>query len=187
MILNDFLNRSKMINSPRVLELGTKRSGKESTTHECWVPNASEFIRSDYQQGLDVDVIADIHKLSDVFGVESFDIIISCSTFEHIKYPHLAAHEIIKTLKKGGILFLQTHQTFPLHSFPYDYFRFTIDGIQSLFGTKMGFDILKCEYEFPSIIHSEVFEYGFCTESFLNVLLFGEKVSQTPLEYIYEL
>jgi SAM-dependent methyltransferase len=186
-LLGDFLNRCSAMNEPRVLELGTKRSNPDrSTRHEAWVPHAGEYLGTDIEGGIDVDVVADIHRLTKVVGTEQFDVIISCSTFEHLKYPHLAAHEIMKALKIGGVLFIQTHHTYPFHSYPYDYFRFSREALAGLFGTKMGFRVFATDYEFPARILSprvSSIAYG---PAYLNVRLYGEKLSETPQDYVYE-
>ena len=75
--------------NPRVLEIGTKRSIKDrSTMHKDWIPHAKEYLGCDVENGIDVDIVCDVHKLSETLGVESFDVIITCSGFEHFKYPH---------------------------------------------------------------------------------------------------
>lgn len=145
-LLESFLVRCHALNAPRVLELGTKRSiASRSTRHDTWVPHASEYLDTDFASGLDVDIVADVHRLTAVTGEEQFDIIISCSTFEHFKYPHRAAHEVMKALRVGGLLFIQTHQSFPLHAHPYDYFRFSREALAGLFGTQMGFRVLATD------------------------------------------
>jgi len=187
-LLDSFLERAHTMDKPRVLELGTKRSIPErSTLHDHWVPNAGEYLGCDIESGADVDIVADVHRLTQITGEERFDIIISCSTFEHFKYPHLAAHEIMKALKVGGILFIQTHQTFPLHGFPSDYFRFSREALAGLFSAKMGIHILSTDYEFPVKLHSEHDPGVTDMPSFLNVRLLGEKIGKTPYTFIYEL
>jgi len=186
-LLGDFLNRCSAMDKPRVLELGTKRSNPDrSTLHEAWVPHAGEYLGTDMEDGIDVDVVADIHRLTSVVGTEQFDVIISCSTFEHFKYPHLAAHEIMKALKIGGVLFIQTHHTYPFHSCPYDYFRFSREALAGLFGTKMGFRVFAADYEFPArILNPRVPSIAY-EPAYLNVRLYGEKIGETPQDYVYE-
>jgi len=186
--LEQFLEKASEMKSPRVLELGTKRSYAErSTRHDEWVPHASEFIGTDLEMAVDVDAAADVHKLSSFFGEESFDAIISCSSFEHFKYPQLAAHEIMKTLRIGGLLFIQTHHSYPLHAAPYDYFRFSTDALEALFGTQMGFAVVKTDYQFPvRLLADQDKELKFMPD-YLNTQLFGIKRFSTPAEYIYEL
>jgi SAM-dependent methyltransferase len=183
-----FINRCQALNNPLVLELGVKRSiHSRSTMHQHWVPNAGEYLGSDIEGGEDVDIVADIHCLTKITGEEQFDVIISCSTFEHFKYPHLAAHEVMKALRVGGILFIQTHQSYPIHAFPYDYFRYSREALAGLFGTQMGFNVLSTDYEFPVRIFSRNQERCHFSPAYLNVRLLGEKISITSDDYIYEL
>lgn len=187
LLLDDFLARMAAMTSPSVLELGVKRLYENvKTKHDEWAPDASEFLGSDIEDGLDVDIVADVHKLSGVVGTERFDAIISCSSFEHFKYPHLAAHEIMKSLKIGGLLFIQTHQTYPVHGAPYDYFRFSREALAGLFGTQMGFRVIDTVYEFPAQIYTPEVPNTGGEASFINSCLLGEKVAKTPDEYIYE-
>lgn len=185
-LLQKFLRECSSLQAPRVLEIGTKRSNAaRSTRHDVWIPHASEYVGVDYQSGLDVDLVVDAHELSASVEEESFDVIISCSTFEHLKYPWLAAHQIMKVLRPGGLLFVQTHQTFPIHAFPNDYYRFTREAMASLFNVSMGMQV-ETEYNFPAQIHSERIPTSHNHKSFLNVVLFGRKVAPTPSSWVYE-
>jgi hypothetical protein len=183
-----FIARCREFDAPRVLETGAKRSIPErSTLHRDWVPHAGEFLGTDIEDGADVDIVADLHRLTSVTGTEAFDVILTTSTFEHLKYPHLAAHEIMKALKVGGTLFVHTHQSFPLHGYPSDYFRFSREALASLFGTTMGLDVVATNYDFPVHLYS-LREPGIqLMPAFLNVTLWGEKRAPTPDEYRYEL
>ena len=175
------------IPSPRVLELGVLPSiPGRSTTHRRLVPHASEFVGTDIQPGDEVDFVADVHRLSETTGEEAYDVIISESCFEHFKYPHLAAHQIMKTLRVGGIVLAQTHQSFPIHGYPHDYFRFTTEAMRSLFGEKMGMTIHACGYASPAAIYSRVDPEGYRAPAFLHVNVCAEKVATTPNEYVYE-
>jgi hypothetical protein len=187
-LMQSFLERAQAMDRPSVLELGTKRSNAaRSTRHELFVPHAGQYLGTDISAGVDVDIVADIHRLTQTTGTQQFDIIISCSTFEHFKYPHVAAHEVMKALRIGGLLFIQTHQSFPIHSYPFDYFRFSREALAGLFGSKMGFQVNATDYEFPARVISRREPAASRCSSFLNVRLFGEKVSDTPENYIYEM
>jgi SAM-dependent methyltransferase len=180
-----FIEFSKKIPEPKVLELGTLQSiPGRSTMHKNFVPHAKVFHGSDISAGVDVDFIADVHSLSKFVGNEKYDLVISCSSFEHFKYPHLAALEISKVIKPGGALFIQTHTCFPLHAYPYDYFRFSKEALSGCFGRKNGITVVSSDYEYPCKISSS--EIGGGHGSWLNVCLFGIKTSETPLEYVYE-
>jgi hypothetical protein len=181
--LDAFIKRALLIKDPLVLELGTLQSiPGRSTMHRDFVPHAYEFIGTDIQTGPDVDVVADIHRLSSVFAQESLDCVISCSTFEHLKYPHLAALEISKCLSIGGIVFVQTHHCFPLHAYPYDYFRFSREALEGCFSKSIGMQIIESCYEFPAEISSQ----QACGSDYLNACLFAQKICTTPRELVYE-
>lgn len=175
------------LEGPVVVELGVKRSNPSvSTLHTDWVPNAASWIGTDIEPGKDVDIIADVHTLSSCLGEEMCDIVISCSTFEHIKYPFLAAHEIMKVLRVGGLIFLQTHQTFPLHAYPSDFFRFSKEALGVLFPASMGFEVIGAEHVIPALIHSEN-QYTHKFPAFLNSCIYAKKVAPTPEVWQYEL
>jgi hypothetical protein len=183
-----FIARCAELPSPSVLELGTLQSVPgRSTLHRDWVPHAAEFLGTDIEDGPDVDIVADLHRLTAVVGAERFDVIISASTFEHLKYPTLAAHELMKALTVGGLLYVQTHQSFPLHGYPNDYFRFSKDALASLFGTGMGFDVVAANYDFPVRLYSRRDPIGQLSPAFLNTTLWAEKRAPTPDQYRYEL
>lgn len=183
-----FVDQCRALAEPSVLELGARRvAGLPSTRRDGWVPHAREYLGTDVRPGLDVDVVADVHRLADQLGTNRFDAIISCSTFEHLKYPHLAAHQIMCALRVGGLLFVQTHQRFPLHAHPYDYFRFSREALAGLFGTRMGFEVLATDYEFPAEVHALEAPSLRHLPAYLNVRLLGVKRAPTPAAYHYEL
>ena len=144
---------------------------------------------TDYQEGLDVDVVCDLHKTEDVFENESFDLIISFSTFEHLKYPQLCAHNLMKLLKIGGRIVIETHQTFPLHGYKHDYFRFSREAIKSIFSKKMNFNTITSYFTGDCVIipHEELSIWNDVAESYLYIFYIGEKIDKTPQEYIYDI
>lgn len=186
-VVEQFMDYMRSIEAPDVLELGTKQSIKgRSTMHRDFVPHARTYLGTDVQEGADVDFTADVHEISRVVGEEKYDAVISCSSFEHFKYPHLAAHELMKIIRVGGAIFVQTHQTFPVHAYPYDYNRFSTEAMLSLFGEQMGFKSISA-YEYRAHIFSKRMPTTNLSDAFLNVVLFGVKQKRTPKEYIYEL
>ena len=184
-IWNQFVTDLRAVPAARILELGTKRSvADRPTISRHLFPDAAEYIGTDFQPGVDVDVVADAHALSASFAPEYFDAIVSLSTFEHLKYPFLAAHEILKCLKPGGKLFVQTHQTFQLHAYPSDYFRFSIEALSAMFPPQMGFRADQTLHEFPAEIHSVL---GITKPAFLNSCISGTKIAPTPDAFVYDL
>jgi hypothetical protein len=183
-----FIDAMARVASPRVLELGTRRQkGQARTRHSVWVPHAAHYIGVDYEAGDDVDVVADVHELSKHFPADSLDAVVACSTFEHIKYPWIAAVEIAKVLKLGGLVFIHTHQTFALHAHPHDYWRFSMEGLRALFSPSLGFGTLSCHYQYPCRIVTPDDPLQAVNASYLNVCLLARKVGPAPDTFVPEL
>jgi hypothetical protein len=176
----------------KILELGTKRSKPDTPTNrKHFFQNIKnvEYVMTDYQKGIDVDVVCDLHKINDIFKDEEFDLILSFSTYEHLKYPQLVSHNLMKMLKVGGIILISTHQSFPLHGYKFDYFRFSREAIKSIFSKKMNFITITSYFTDSCIIipHNNINQWNHLAESYLNVFYIGEKINKTPHEYIYDI
>jgi SAM-dependent methyltransferase len=154
-----FVELVKQIQSPVVFELGTKQSiiGR-STMHKSWAPHASAFYGIDMEAGNDVDLVADLHDFSAILNGQdklpkTCDVVISCSTFEHVLNPFKAASEISKIMNPGGLLFIQTHNCFPLHAYPFDYWRYSIESLSHVM-SQAGLEVIDAAYNFPAVINS---------------------------------
>ena len=170
-----FMGELKKLKNYSVLEIGTRRWNPDKPTHHKdweWFKGHGKYVMSDFMNGLDVDVVADLHELSKVFGEKKFDVIFAASVFEHLEKPWIAAQEILKVLKDKGMFFIQTHQTFPIHGYPNDYFRYTTEGLKSIF---MDASELHAGYEFPCEITAERLNNKPCSNCFLNVVVGGRK------------
>lgn len=117
-----------------------------------------------------------IHKyVSDITNIVTeknrFNLIVCTQVLEHLENPLNALLELHRVTKEGGSIYLTTNFLFPIHSSPYDFFRFTNFGLEYLFN-KAGFKILSLEprggffyfvskivYDFPSVLKSKFF-YG---------------------------
>ena len=64
---------------------------------------------------------------------ESYDFIFSLDVFEHIDKPWKAASEIQRLLKPGGVTVHSTLFSWRYHPCPIDYWRFSAEGLKSLF------------------------------------------------------
>lgn len=68
----------------------------------------------DLYGGENVDVTGDAHNLSHYFD-KKFDLIFSSACFEHFAMPWKVAVEMIKCLKVGGYIFVETHYSYSSH------------------------------------------------------------------------
>lgn len=97
----------------------------------------------DYYSGENVDVAGDAHSLSSYFGDKRFDLIFSSAVFEHLAMPWKVSLEIIKLLKVGGFVFIETHYSFNSHERPWHFFQFSENALNVLFPEKFGIECVK--------------------------------------------
>jgi SAM-dependent methyltransferase len=88
-------------------------------------------------------IISDITNASNIPD-NSFDIIFSSDVFEHIDRPWLAASEICRILKPGGIAITVTLWSWRNHPCPIDYWRFSPECLAFLFS---GIETLEKGYD----------------------------------------
>ena len=62
-----------------------------------------------------------------------FDAVLCTEVFEHLEWPRESAKEICRVLKPGGKLYLTVPMAHNEHQIPYDFFRYTSFGLQSIF------------------------------------------------------
>jgi SAM-dependent methyltransferase len=130
----------RSLESPTVVEVGSRaRSGN---LHVGWLPEDSTYRGFDVIDGPNVDVVGDAHKISQYFPNSSVDAIFSLSTMEHLAMPWKAVVEMNSILRSGGLVFAATHQTWPVHDAPWDFWRFSSFAWAALFNESTGFEIL---------------------------------------------
>lgn len=162
-------------NCKKALELGTKKWGLVSTHHKALFPADCDFTMTDYLDGEDVDVVSDAHDFKE-FKNNSFEGVFSASTFEHIQFPWIAAQALHRIVAPGGWLYVATHQTFPVHGYPYDYTRWTDEGLRSLFEWA-GFTVEAATMDQPCKIvpPSDIGPWDHNAPSFIGVSVFCRK------------
>jgi SAM-dependent methyltransferase len=83
-----------------------------------------DYTMLDYDSGVDL--------LKPIEG-EKFDLGICMDLLEHTTNPFIVAKNIKDSLREGAYLFVTVPWVWELHSYPGDYWRFTIDGVKELF------------------------------------------------------
>lgn len=96
----------------------------------------------DYYAGENVDVVGDAHKLSQYFD-KKFDLIFSSAVFEHLAMPWKVSLEIIKLLKLGGCVFVETHYSYSSHERPWHFFQYSENALNVLFPEAFGMKCVK--------------------------------------------
>ena len=168
-----------------VLEVGARaRSG---VSRKALVPKRLQYCGFDIVEGPNVDVVGDAHRLSQFFESGSIDAIFSMSVFEHLAMPWKVALESNKVLKLGGIMMHTTHQAWPLHEHPWDYWRYSNDTWKCIFNNKTGFKILDVAMGEPAHIkpvysHAAVAEVEIYPAYLMSVVI-CKKISQSKLDW----
>jgi SAM-dependent methyltransferase len=129
------------------LEVGTLQAVKGVSTHQrAFFPMVpmENYIRFDIEKDDDVDVVGDIHALPPEW-TGKFDLFIANAVWEHLDRPWIAAKEVARVLSPNGIFTVGTHQTFPLHGYPHDFFRFSKEALRLLF-EDAGLVVDDCSY-----------------------------------------
>ncbi len=86
----------------------------------------------DTQPGPNVDVVAD-NPYRYPFEDDTFSVVISGSTMEHVGQIWRWVPELVRVLRPGGMLAIITHTQWPYHPYPLDCWRVMPDGMRLLF------------------------------------------------------
>jgi SAM-dependent methyltransferase len=109
-----------------VLDVG---GGREAPLDAAW-PAAARRVRVDAFPHIRPDVTADAAALP--FANGAADAVIMCEVLEHLREPRDAIGEAHRVLRDGGILCGSVPFLFPVHADPYDFYRYTEQGLRHL-------------------------------------------------------
>jgi hypothetical protein len=165
-----------------LLELGGRVLPNTTSSWRERFGGARRYIGFDIHEGPGVDVAGDAHRLSDVVGRAAVDAIFSVAVLEHIAMPWIVARECNRTLRMGGILHITTHQSWPVHERPNDFWRFSDEALKLLFGPMHGFEVLEAgmngrivmSHRTPSLAHASLPT----NVSYRGVWIFSRKVAE---------
>ncbi len=148
----DFLRRLDGIPRGMVLEIGSR--ARSAITRREIIPRHLEYVGLDILPGRNVDIVGDAHELSRLFGARRFVAAFSFSVFEHLVMPWKVAIELNKVLCAEGLVFTQSHQTWPAHEEPWDFWRFSIHSWRAIFNAATGFEVLNGGCGEPAAIYA---------------------------------
>ena len=103
-------------------------------------PHTSEYVTFDVVAGANINIVGDAHKPP--FPDNHFDTVISTQVLEHVEKPWIIISEVNRILKPEGVCIMTAPFMVPYHADPHDFFRFTKQGLESLFKNE-GFEILE--------------------------------------------
>lgn len=184
----EFADRVRAQPRGAMLEIGSRaRSG---VTRRDLAPPEWEYVGVDIVAGPNVDVVGDAHELSRLLPRDHFDAAMSLSVFEHLLMPWKVVIELNRVLKPGGLVFVQTHQTFPLHDEPWDFWRISADAWPALFNAKTGFRIIDSGMAEPLMFVARRWHPGVNLHESRGCAVssvIAEKVGNTELSWDVEL
>lgn len=114
----------------KVLDLGGKRENKRGSFQppenlaQSW-----QYINLDWETR--PNIFADVTRTP--LQTKSVDCILCTEVLEHLPNPQACVDEIHRLLRDGGLVFASTPFFYPVHADPYDFQRFTEDGLRHLF------------------------------------------------------
>jgi SAM-dependent methyltransferase len=135
-----------------VLEIGSR--ARSALTNRQHIPPHLDYVGLDILAGPNVDVVGDAHRLAEIFGSRRFVAAFSFSVFEHLAMPWKVALELNRVLEPGGLVYTATHQTWPVHEEPWDFWRFSQYSWQTLFNAATGFEIIEAVSGEPARVHA---------------------------------
>jgi Methyltransferase domain len=139
----------------KVLEVGSRRDVgpmTSDTPRDPFGPGCT-LVGCDIHPGPGVDFLVDVHSLSSVVERSSLDGVFSVAVLEHLAAPWVAAAEINRVLRIGGLSMHVTVQTWPIHEQPNDFWRMSDRGLDLLFGAATGFEVVQSGMRGPVRIH----------------------------------
>ncbi|WP_051327812.1 methyltransferase domain-containing protein [Desulfatirhabdium butyrativorans] len=168
----------------RVLEIGSRaRSGVRN--RDALVPEGMAFTGLDILDGDGVDVVGDAHELSRHFRKNTFDFIYSLNVFEHLLMPWKVAVEMNRVMKPGGQVLVLSHQSFPLHDIPCDFWRFSDRAWHGLFNVYTGFEVVRTAlYDrvrvLPHVMYAGTRDTQYAS-AFIHSMVWARKTGKTRL------
>lgn len=147
-VMERFLRELRARSRGALLDIGARaRSG---VARRDLAPPGWTYEGLDILPGANVDTVGDAHELSKHYPPESFDAVISVSVLEHLLMPWKVVLELNRVLKPGAIGIFATHQSWPLHDQPWDFWRFSNAAWPALLNPATGFEIIDAQMGEPA-------------------------------------
>lgn len=138
-----YIERQASLLGDSVLEIGSRID-----CGQPWLINRDlargSWLGIDVQPGEGVDFVADAQNLPAEW-TEQFSGVLCSEVLEHVARPWLAIPEIFRVLQPGGYVVITTLFSFPEHSYPDDFYRYSASGIRLLLADA-GFAEIETEY-----------------------------------------
>jgi len=92
------------------------------------------YLGVDIQSGNGVDLVCNAEDLMTHFNKSSFDVVVTTELLEHVLHWQNVISNLKQICKPGGIIIITTRSKgFIFHSYPYDYWRYEVEDMISIF------------------------------------------------------
>ncbi len=131
-----------VVRGKTVIEVGSMDvNGSVRSIVEALGP--ARYIGVDLCEGPGVDMICAAEDLVDVFGCETFDLLISSEMLEHVREWKCVIRNFKRLLRPHGYLFATTRSKgFFYHDYPHDFWRYELEDMKDIFSD---FNLLALE------------------------------------------
>lgn len=154
--VKDFVGRSVLVKDvlgKRVLEVGS-RDVNGSVRRLIQSHGPESYVGIDMLPGQGVDVVMKAEELPFRYLPGVFELLICVETLEHVEFWRAALMGCKLALAPGGVMIMTTRSPgFPLHAYPSDFWRFTVEDFRAIFAD---LEILALEPD-PQEDHPGVF------------------------------
>ena len=184
-LLSAFFELVSVQDAPTVVEIGSRKSPGDLYSER--LPVGSHYVGFDIKNGPIVDVVGDAHEISTYFAPSTVDAAFSLSTLEHLAMPWKAVVDLNVVLKQDAIVFFATHQTWPVHEAPWDFWRLSEYAWRVLLNEATGFQILDSAMGSSGSVVPDLLSggtWGLDQEpAFLGTAVLARKVGPTSLRW----
>jgi SAM-dependent methyltransferase len=132
------------VKGKRVVEAGGLNvNGSARDVIEAMGP--ASYLCTDMRADPSVDLVCDAADLAAELGTGTADVVVCTEMLEHAADWMAAVQGMVAVLAPGGLLLLTTRGPgFPVHAYPDDHWRFTVDDMTAILGA-CGLEVLRCE------------------------------------------
>jgi len=131
-----FIQRYRADLAGPYLEVGSKDYGNTADLRSLFA-GRDDYVGVDLEDGPGVDVRLDLAEPFDQIDARlqrrRFGTIFCLSVLEHCRQPFVMAENLTRLLKPAGKICIAVPFAFRYHAYPSDYWRFTHEGVKTLF------------------------------------------------------
>jgi len=174
-----------MVNGKSVIEVGSYNvNGSLRSFIESLEPK--EYLGVDIELGPGVDQICKAEDLVERFGKNRFDVVISTEMVEHVKRWQEVIYNLKEITKPGGLMLVTTRsEGFPLHGYPFDYWRYEISDMKAIF-SDFEMQVLEKDSDDPGVLLFAKKPHSFKEKNLKSHRLFsilvGKRVATSSLD-----